>query len=689
MLDGVGAGALPDAGDYGDVGSDTLGNLSRVVDLSLPFLEKLGLGTIIPVRGVPPVPTPLAMPGRLAVVSAGKDTTVGHWEHMGLVTAQPFPTYPDGFPQDVVGPFMNAIGRGILGNRTASGTAIIDELGAAHLATGEPIVYTSADSVFQIAAHVEVVPLEQLYAWCETARAILQGRHAVARVIARPFTGRPGHFVRTKDRRDYSLAPPGPTYLDLLEEAGIPVVALGKIGEVFLGRGISAEIKVATNDENLALVRDLLRHRNDRERFDRGLLFTNLVDFDMVWGHRNDVDGLAEGLVALDRALPSICAALRPNDALIISADHGTDPTTPSTDHSREHVPLLLYPRPSACPAAVYQGTLADTGATVYHWLTGRPPALGGDVLTDCRPSRGWRRHTAAQPCPGRPSVLVPGRVGQQEALEAASYLQKTLGDAPRVAVILGSGLSAALSTAPTTAPSGTPSVVPPGAPAGEQHRILGYADIPHWAQGEVAGHPYRLVLAGWGGRQLVLLEGRIHGYEGYDLSELQLPVRTLAQWGVRSVLLTSSSGAVAVERKAGDVVIVTTVIDCQSPLLRDGAGSGPERLAATEPAVVERVISALEHASWLSAGAHAAVPGPQYETDAELRLLRSLGAETVSMSLAFELLAAHEVGLEVAALSLVVNAGHTSHGGVLAGAEDAAAAFSSAVAATLACWGP
>ncbi|MBN1632085.1 MAG: phosphopentomutase, partial [Thermoleophilia bacterium] len=295
VLDGVGVGALPDAAAYGDAGADTLGNLSRIVPLRLPFLERCGLGNIVPTLGVPPEPQPLCLPGRLAPRSAGKDTTVGHWEHMGLVSPDPFPTYPAGFPDEIIKPFTRRIGVGVLGNKPASGTAIIAELGKEHLATRKPIVYTSADSVFQIASHVDVVPLEQLYSWCKIARELLSGRHAVARVIARPFMGPPGSFVRTKDRRDYSLDPPGPLYLDLLHQAGVPVLALGKISEVFVGRGVSRAVKVGSNDENLALVQDLVAGRSRGLPFDEGLLMTNLVDFDMLWGHRNDVDGFARG----------------------------------------------------------------------------------------------------------------------------------------------------------------------------------------------------------------------------------------------------------------------------------------------------------------------------------------------------------------------------------------------------------
>jgi phosphopentomutase len=674
VLDGVGVGALPDAAEYGDAGSDTLGNLSRVVHLRLPFLQSLGLGNIIPIPGVPPVSDPLALTGRLATLSAGKDTTVGHWEHMGLVTSEPFPTYPHGFPEEVLGPFRERIGRGVLGNKTASGTAIIEELGKAHIAGGEPIVYTSADSVFQIAAHTGVVPLEQLYEWCETARAILQGRHGVARVIARPFTGSPGTFVRTKDRRDSSLAPPGPTYLDWLHDAGVPVLALGKIGEVFVQRGVTATIKVSSNEDNLALVRDLVERRSERGRFDEGLLFSNLVDFDMVWGHRNDVDGFAAGLAAVDAALPGIVAAFDPGDTLLITADHGVDPTTVSTDHSREYVPLLLYPRPAGCPAAVYEGTLGDTGATVFASLAEKEPALGGDVLGAFRPSRGWRAYTPAEPCP-RPegasrgaAPLVPGRVGRSEATEAAEYLRHRLGAPPAAAVVLGSGLAAALRAAPTDE--------------------VAFHDIPFWREGQVSGHPYRLSLARWGGGTVALLEGRIHGYEGFDLSELQLPMRTLARWGVAKVLLTTSCGAVAAGRQAGDVVVAVEVLDLMTGLLCASAPPQPGRLPATADVLAQRVLRTAGRPCWLSTGVHTAAPGPQYETDAELEYLRALGAATVSMSGGPELLALRDEGLEAALVSLIVNAGHTSHGGVLAGAGNAAGPFTAAAGAVLTCWG-
>ncbi len=675
ILDGVGAGALPDAAEYGDAGSDTLGNLSRVVPLRLPYLESLGLGNILPIIGVPPAARPSALVGRLAVLSAGKDSTVGHWEHMGLVTKRPFPTYPDGFPEEVLAPFTAQIGRGVLGNVPASGTGIIEALGAEHLATGKPIVYTSQDSVFQIAAHVDVVPLGTLYGWCETARRILQGRHGVARVIARPFEGRPGTFERTKDRRDFSLSPPAPLYLDLLREAGVPVTAVGKITDIYVGRGITASIKVASNDENLVVLGDLLRHRRRETRFDEGLLFTNLIDFDMVWGHRNDVDGFAAGLAAVDRALPDIVAALAPGDTLLITADHGTDPTTASTDHSREYVPLLVYPRPSECPSAVYEGTLSDTGATVFASLTGGRPVLGGRPIAGLQPTRGWRPYPETQPCPaGRPGDAanalpqrLPCRMGAREADAAACFLRARLGDPPRVAVVLGSGLAAAL-------------------PAPRRAQVL-YREIPFWAEGRVPGHPYRLSIADWEGGPVTLLEGRLHGYEGFDLSELQLAVRTVARWGVSHLLLTSSCGALAEGLEAGHVIVATEMLDLLTPELCATGYGDPVRIPATPGPLAARVLAAVGNPAWLSSGVHVSVPGPQYETDAEYDFLRGLGGSAVSMSGAPELLAAREEGLEMAALSLVVNAGHTSHGGVLAGAHDAATAFAVAVGAVLRCW--
>ena len=366
VLDGCGAGELPDAAQYGDAGSDTLRHVLERTDVPLPNLAALGLGEVV---GLPlGAPRHDATYGRLAERGAGKDTTTGHWEMMGVILERPFPTYPDGFPPEIVAPFEQAIGRRVLCNRPASGTAVIDELGDQHVATGRPIVYTSADSVFQIACHEEVVPVPRLYEWCETARRLLRGPHGVGRVIARPFDGTSGHYARTPRRRDFSLAPPAPTYLDLLQERGVPVVGVGKIGEIFVQRGVDVDDHTTDNTAGIAACTRHLREMED------GLLFANLVDFDSVWGHRNDVSGFARGLAAVDAALPAWEALLGDEDVLILCADHGVDPTTPSTDHSREYSPLLAL----GLTPGRYDGAQEDVGATAFAHLTGEAPPLPG-----------------------------------------------------------------------------------------------------------------------------------------------------------------------------------------------------------------------------------------------------------------------------------------------------------------------
>jgi phosphopentomutase len=361
VLDGCGIGAMPDAAAYGDEGSDTLGNTARAVGgLRLPVLERLGLGVLADVPGVVPHAAHQAAVGIMHEQSAGKDSTTGHWELAGLVTSRPFPTYPGGFPPEVVAAFEHAIGQPVLGNTVASGTEIIKTLGPEHLRTGRPIVYTSADSVFQIAAHEAVVPVEQLYEWCRIARGILQGEHAVSRVIARPFVGFPGAFVRTDRRRDYSLAPTGPTVLDALQAGGVTVVGVGKIEDLFAGRGL--DHAVHTRDDADGLTQTVAAVRDLRD----GLVFTNLVELDMVFGHRNDPAGYARQLSAIDARLPEVMTACAPGDLLIITGDHGTDPTTPSTDHSRERVPVLAW-RPGLALGRRLgvRATFADVAASV------------------------------------------------------------------------------------------------------------------------------------------------------------------------------------------------------------------------------------------------------------------------------------------------------------------------------------
>ncbi len=557
-------------------------------------------------------------------------------------------------------PFREQIGRGVLGNRAASGTQIIDELGEEHLATGFPIVYTSADSVFQIAAHVELVPLPLLYEWCEIARQILTGPHAVARVIARPFTGTSGAFTRTKDRRDFSLSPPGQLYLDLLQEAGVPVHALGKIKEIYTGRGISSSCKVASNDDNME---QLLTALHDVEQ---GLIFTNLVDFDMTWGHRNDVEGFARGLAAVDRALPELLGGLLPDDLLFLSADHGVDPTTISTDHSREYVPLLLYPRPRGTPQACFEGDFADTGATIYAHLTGRIPPLTGRSLLEQCPSRGWRHYpaTLADPrAPESPFRRVAGKVGPQEAGEAAAWLEERFGPAPEVAVVLGSGLQRLFGEDNCDVHRDDRGYREEGH---DRTRLASahYADVPHWATGTVPGHPSALSVLQTDGLRLIVLRGRIHGYEGFDLSEQQLQVRTLARWGVGKVILTNACGAVDKELLAGDVVLVTKILDFQAA----ASGSYPLMIRATDVDVVAALCPpateqpcAPRSCAAMTAGTYVAVPGPQYETAAEIDVLRALGAAVVGMSTAAEARAAADTGMRLAVLAVVTNPGTTS----------------------------
>jgi phosphopentomutase len=372
VLDAVGAGELPDAAEYGDEGSDTLGNVAKAVGgLDLPNLEALGLGNVEPLEGCPPQPGAPAIAGRLMERSKGKDTTTGHWELMGVVTEQPFPTYPHGFPFEVLDPFMHRTGRGVLGNKAASGTEIIEELGEEHQQTGKWIVYTSADSVFQIAAHVDTIPLDELYRASEVAREILTGKHAVGRVIARPFEGEPGNYVRTPDRHDWSLKPRQPNYLTLVREAGHKVHAVGKIRDIFAGVDIDESHTTRSNVEGITQTERLLRELDD------GLVFVNLVETDMLWGHRNDPVNFHRCLQDFDRRLPDLLAALRDRDVLVLTSDHGCDPTTPSTDHSREHALLLAYVEGRNANGHVHTGEFADVGSTVNTWLGGKAPRRG------------------------------------------------------------------------------------------------------------------------------------------------------------------------------------------------------------------------------------------------------------------------------------------------------------------------
>jgi len=377
VLDSLGCGELPDAADYGDVGASTLTHIAAAVGgLSMPNLGRWGLGNICDVQGTPPSPRPQAAWGRMAEQSHGKDTTAGHWEMMGLPVTEAFSTWPDGFSEEIIDALRKGTGRGVLGNKVASGTAVIEELGAEHVRTGDLIVYTSADSVLQIAAHEEVVPLEELYAACKLMRQV-GDEHRIGRIIARPFLGAPGSFERTYNRHDYSLEPHGPTVLDRLEGAQVPVLGIGKIKDIFAGSGVGESISTSGNADGIRRTKEAM------ERFSEGFIFVNLVDFDMLYGHRNDPQGYAKALEEFDASVPAIKARAQPGDLIMITADHGNDPTFPGTDHCREYVPLLAWgPRVQAVDLGVRE-TFADVGATVADVFGVTPPEVGTSLLSE------------------------------------------------------------------------------------------------------------------------------------------------------------------------------------------------------------------------------------------------------------------------------------------------------------------
>jgi len=379
VLDGVGIGATPDAADYGDQGSNSIGNVARVLGgINLPNMGAIGLGNIIDIKGILPTDTPKGGYGKMQPMSAGKDTISGHWEMMGIYLPDPFPTYPNGFPAEIMDEFEGRIGRQTLANRPASGTEIITELGEEHMRTGKPIVYTSADSVFQIAAHEDVIPLDELYEISQIAREILKGKHAVGRVIARPFVGRNAEdFKRTDNRRDFARTPESDTVLDKLYKAGFDVWSVGKIDDIFVHRGITRKNHTLSNQESIQRTLDLLE-----ETF-QGLLFVNLIEFDMIYGHRNDPEGYYQALQSFDNAIPEIQCRLSEGDLVIVSADHGVDPTTKSTDHSREYVPLLVFgPRVRGVDLGIRE-TFGDVAATITENFKVEPSEIGTSFLSD------------------------------------------------------------------------------------------------------------------------------------------------------------------------------------------------------------------------------------------------------------------------------------------------------------------
>lgn len=382
VLDSLGIGEMPDAAKYGDEGSNTLGNITREMKdkpwYMLKNLTSMGLGFIDGIDYIEKVNNPTAAVGRLSEKSKGKDTTTGHWEIAGIVLEKPFPTYPEGFPEEVINAFEKAIGRKCIGNYAASGTEIIEKLGKEHMETGFPIVYTSADSVFQIAAHESIIPVDELYDMCEKARAILTGEHAVGRVIARPFEGEPGSFKRTDRRKDFSLKPIKKTLLDYTKGKGLEVRAVGKIEDIFAGSGITHAVHINGNMDGVDKTIEWIK-----EDFS-GILFTNLVDFDMLYGHRNNVEGYARAIEDFDRRLPEIIGAMKEGDILIITADHGCDPTTGSTDHSREYTPLIVYGKPVKKGVNLHtRESFADIAATVAEYLEVEAQIEGKSFLKD------------------------------------------------------------------------------------------------------------------------------------------------------------------------------------------------------------------------------------------------------------------------------------------------------------------
>lgn len=382
VLDSVGMGELPDAGKFGDIGSDTIGNTAKAVGgLKIPNMEKLGLGNIDGIHHVNACEQPIGCFGRLAEISNGKDTTIGHWEMTGIFTPDAFPTYPNGFPKEIIDDFIAKTGvKGILGNCTGSGTEMIAQLGDEHMKTGYPIIYTSADSVFQIAAHESIFPIEEQYRICRVARELLQGKNAVARVIARPFVGEHGVYERTSNRRDFSLKPPYDNLLNRLKDNGFDVIGVGKIEDIFAGEGITEAIHTRDNQHGIDVTIDYMKQSS------KGLIFTNLVEFDSKWGHRNDYQGYANGLKEFDERLPEIMNTMMEDDILVITADHGCDPTTPSTDHSREYVPLLVYGKKLKNNCNLGTGkTFANIGQTIAELFDLKALAIGESFLDKIR----------------------------------------------------------------------------------------------------------------------------------------------------------------------------------------------------------------------------------------------------------------------------------------------------------------
>ena len=616
VLDSVGAGYLPDAADFGDEGANTLGHIAEKMNLNIPHMLSMGLGQL-PGLNLPPVYGNGAY-GRALEKSAGKDTTTGHWEMAGVTVEQPFPLYPDGFPQDVIDAFEAAIGTKTIGNKPASGTVILDELGEEHLRTGYPIVYTSGDSVFQIACHEDLYPLPKLYEMCEIARKQLQGKHGVGRVIARPFIGTgKGHFQRTGGRRDFSLTPIAPTVLDVLKEAGYQTLGVGKIEDIFAHQGLTDSNHAAGNP---ACIEAALEYMD--KDFD-GVLFINLVDTDSIYGHRRDVEGYGKALEYFDEKLPEFQKKMGDDDLLIITADHGCDPAFKGTDHTREYAPLLIWKKGLTGQHPIgTRETFADTAATICDFF-GLPERFGAK------------------------SYLKEIDAGCEEEMRriqrAADAVETALGRAD-IAVVLGSGLGDFGNDL-------------------ENPKEISYADIPGFPRATVQGHAGKFIMGALAGKKVLMMSGRFHCYEGHPLEDVVLPIRVMARLGVKNLILTNAAGGVNIDFRPGVLMLISDFINLtgKNPLIGpnfDAFGPRfPDMTDAYDRSLRELTMHAARQLDIdLRRGVYCWMNGPTYETPAEVRMARTLGADAVGMSTVPETIVARHCGMKVLGISCITN---------------------------------
>lgn len=617
VLDSVGAGYLPDAALYGDEGANTLGHIAQQMKLNIPHLLAMGLGRL-PGLHLPECPSGGGAYGRAIEVSKGKDTTTGHWEMAGVKLERPFPLYPEGFPREVIEAFEAAIGTKTLGNKPASGTAILDELGEEHMRTGYPIVYTSADSVFQIAAHEEIIPVERLYDLCRIARQQLTGPHAVGRVIARPFVGSgKGHFQRTGRRRDFSLEPTGQTVLDALKEKGFDVLGVGKIEDIFAHKGLTASNHAAGNPACIdAAVKYLEQPFN-------GLLYVNLVDFDSVYGHRRDVEGYGRALEYFDGRLPEITAHMTEEDLLILTADHGCDPAFAGTDHTREYVPILCWKKGLSGQHPIgTRATYADMAATIAEFFGLKERFGAASFLRE---------------------IDAPCTAYMQRIQRAADAVETALGRAD-IALVLGSGLG--------DMGKGL-----------ENPKELAFADIPGFPRATVAGHAGKFIAGSMAGKQVLLMSGRFHSYEGHPLEDVTLPIRVMARLGVKTLILTNAAGGVNPAFAPGSLMLLTDFINLsgKNPLTGINLEAFGPRFPDMSNAY-DRDLRALaadcarEMGIPLQQGVYCWMNGPTYETPAEVRMAGILGADAVGMSTVPETIVGRHCGMRVLGFSCITN---------------------------------